>query len=257
LLGVQVSEPRAFAVSHVLETDVGRRNATKLEELDMTGRKRPNETATKPATAMLDMKLEVVVIPVSDVDRAKRFYGGLGWRLDADVVKGDDFRVVQFTPPGSPCSIIFGTGVTSAAPGSAQGLHLIVSDIEAACAELKNCGVDVSEAFHDAGGVFHRAGREGRVSGPDLQRRSYASFAAFCDPDGNGWLFQEVTVRLPGRVEANEATFSSSMELAVALQRAAAAHGEHEKRTGQQDANWPDWYAEYMVREQAGKSLPA
>ena len=161
------------------------------------------ETAIEtPNARTVDMKLEVVVIPVSDVDRAKRFYGGLGWRLDADVVKGDEFRVVQFTPPGSPSSIIFGKGVTLAAPGSAQGLHLIVSDIEAARAELVDRGVDVSELFHDVGGVFHHAGREGRLSGPDPARRSYASFASFSDPDGNGWLFQEVTVRLPGRVEA-------------------------------------------------------
>jgi catechol 2,3-dioxygenase-like lactoylglutathione lyase family enzyme len=153
-----------------------------------------NETVTKsPRARRVDMKLEVIVIPVSDVDRAKRFYGGLGWRLDADVVTGDDFRVVQFTPPGSPCSIIFGTGVTSALPGSAQGLHLIVPDIEAARAELVDRGVDVSELFHDVGGVFHHAGREGRSSGPDATRRSYASFASFSDPDSNGWLFQEVT----------------------------------------------------------------
>jgi len=203
------------------------------------------------------MKLEVVVIAVSDVDRAKRFYHGLGWRLDADVVTGDDFRVVQFTPPGSPCSIIFGTGVTSALPGSAQGLHLIVSDIEAARAELLDRGVEASELFHDVGGVFHHAGREGRVSGRDAKRRSYASFASFSDPDGNGWLLQEVTVRLPGRLEADGTIFSSSTELATALRRAAAAHGEHEKRSGQHDANWPDWYAEYVVREQAGKQLPS
>jgi catechol 2,3-dioxygenase-like lactoylglutathione lyase family enzyme len=204
----------------------------------------------------VDMKLEVVVLPVSDVDRAKRFYGGLGWRLDADVVTGKDFRVIQFTPPGSPCSIIFGTGVTSAAPGSAQGLHLIVSDIEAARAELVDRGVAVSELFHDVGGVFHHAGDEGRVPGPDPKRSSYGSFASFSDPDGNGWLFQEVTARLPGRVE-NETTFSSSGELASALRRASAAHGEHEKRTGKADPNWPDWYAEYMVREQAGEKLPS
>jgi catechol 2,3-dioxygenase-like lactoylglutathione lyase family enzyme len=203
----------------------------------------------------LDMKLEVVVIPVSDVDRAKNFYGGLGWRLDADFATGDDFRVIQFTPPGSPCSIIFGKGVTSAAPGSAQGLHLIVSDVVAARAELAARGVDVSEVFHDAGGVFHRGGSEGRVSGPDAARRSYTSFASFSDPDGNGWLFQEVTERLPGRVE-DDTTFTSSGELAAALRRAAAAHGEHEKRTGGPDANWPDWYADYIVREQAGKPLP-
>jgi catechol 2,3-dioxygenase-like lactoylglutathione lyase family enzyme len=216
------------------------------------------QTATRPSQARrVDTKLEVVVIPVSDVDRAKRFYAGLGWRLDADVITGDDFRVVQFTPPGSPCSIIFGTGVTSAQPGSAQGLHLVVSDIEAARAEFVERGVDVSELFHDAGGVFHHAGREGRVSGPDAKRRSYASFASFSDPDGNGWLFQEVTVRLPGRVQAEDTTFGSSSELASALRRAAAAHGEHETRTGQHDANWPDWYAEYILGEQAGKQPPS
>jgi catechol 2,3-dioxygenase-like lactoylglutathione lyase family enzyme len=216
----------------------------------------PVDTASKTArTRTLDMKLEVVVIPVSDVDRARNFYGGLGWRLDADVAKGDDFRVIQFTPPGSPCSIIFGRGVTSAAPGSAQGLHLIVSDVVAARAELVARGVDVSDVFHDAGGVFHRGGREGRVSGPDAVRRSYASFASFSDPDGNGWLFQEITARLPGRVE-NDTTFGSAAELATTLRRASAAHGEHETRTGGPDANWPDWYAEYIVREQAGEPLP-
>jgi catechol 2,3-dioxygenase-like lactoylglutathione lyase family enzyme len=218
----------------------------------------PGDTTVETLNArMIDMKLEVVVIPVSDVDRAKRFYGGLGWRLDADVAKGDEFRVVQFTPPGSPSSIIFGKGVTLAAPGSAQGLHLIVSDVEAARAELVDRGVDVSELFHDIGGVFHHAGREGRLSGPDPARRSYASFASFSDPDGNGWLFQEVTVRLPGRVETVDTTFTSSAQLATALRRAAAAHGEHEKRTGQHDADWPDWYADYVVREQAGKPLPS
>jgi catechol 2,3-dioxygenase-like lactoylglutathione lyase family enzyme len=215
-----------------------------------------SETASKPATTRtLDMKLEVVVIPVSDVDRAKRFYESLGWRLDADFATGDDFRVIQFTPLGSPCSVIFGKGVASATPGSAQGLHLIVSDVAAACAELVARGVDVSEVFHDAGGVFHRGGREGRVSGPDPQRRSYASFAAFSDPDGNGWLFQEITTRLPGRVET-DTTFTSSAELATALRRAAEAHGEHEKRIGGADANWPDWYADYIVKEQAGEPLP-
>jgi len=203
------------------------------------------------------MKLEVIVIPVSDVDRAKRFYGGLGWRLDADLVKGDAFRVVQFTPPGSLCSIIFGTGIMSAVPGSVQGLHLVVSDIAAARAELIGRGIQVSELFHDVGGVFHHAGQEGRLSGPDAARHSYASFASFNDPDGNGWLFQEVTVRLPGRVDEEDTTFTSSTELATALRRAAAAHGEHEKRIGQADANWPDWYAEYIVQEQAGKPLPS
>ena len=197
------------------------------------------------------MKLEVVVIPVSDVDRAKRFYGDLGWRLDADFVVGDAFRVVQFTPPGSPSSIHFGKGVTSAAPGSTQGLYLVVSDIVAARAELVERGVDVSD-------VFHRAGPgKPPLSGPDPQRRSYFSYATFSDPDGNSWLLQEVTTRFPGRVDADDTTFASPVELAAALRRAEAAHGEHEKRTGgQRDANWPDWYAEYMVAEQAGKELP-
>ena len=216
-----------------------------------------SETAMEPPRARSgDIRLEVVVIPVSDVDRAKRFYGKLGWRLDADFVRGDEFRVVQFTPPGSPCSIIFGTGVTSVAPGWAQGLHLVVPDIEVARAESVERGIEVSEVFHDAGGVFHHAGQEGRVGGPDPSRRSYASFASFTDPDGNGWLFQEVTVRLPGRVDADATTFTSSTELADALRRAAAAHGEHEKRTGQHDAEWSGWYAEFIVREQAGKELP-
>ena len=211
-----------------------------------------SETAMQiPRARTADMKLEVVVIPVSDVDRAKRFYGDLGWRLDADFVIGDQFRVVQFTPPGSPCSIHFGTGITSAVPGSARGLYLVVSDIEAARADLVDRGVDVSE-------VFHRAG-PGRppLTGPDPERRSYVSFASFSDPDGNGWLLQEVTVRLPGRVDVDDTTFTSSTELASALRRAEAAHGEHEKRTGQRDADWPNWYAEYIVREQAGKPLPS
>lgn len=211
-----------------------------------------SEPATEtPSARRVDMKLEVVVIPVSDVERARRFYGGLGWRLDADFTVGDEFRAVQFTPPGSPCSIHFGTGVTPAAPGSARGLFLVVSDIEAARAELVGRDADVSE-------VFHRAGPgKPPVSGPDPQRRSYSSFATFSDPDGNSWLLQEVTARLPGRVDANETTFTSSPELAKALRRAEAAHGEHEKRTGgQRDANWSDWYAEYMASEQAGKPLP-
>ena len=209
-----------------------------------------------------DMKLEVVVIPVSDVDRAKRFYGGLGWRLDADFAAGDDFRVIQFTPPGSPCSVIFGKNVTGAAPGSAQGLYLIVSDIEAARREMLGRGIEISEVFHGASGVYtgsdapYLFGRH-RVSGPDPEHGSYRSFASFSDPDGNGWLFQEVTARAPGRVDADVTTFTSPAELAAALRRAGAAHGEHETRTGQHDANWPDWYAEYLVREQAGKPLPS
>ena len=200
----------------------------------------------------VDMKLEVVVIPVADVDRAKQFYTQLGWRLDIDLVKDDQFRVVHFTPPGSHCSVLFGKGVTTEEPGSVQGLHLIVSDVEAAHAELVERGVEVSEVFHDVGGVFHHAGEEGRLSGPHPSRATYGSFASFSDPDGNGWVFQEVTTRFPGRVEAGDTTFGSSKELAGALRRAAAAHGEHEKKTGQHDENWADWYAEFMVREQAG-----
>jgi catechol 2,3-dioxygenase-like lactoylglutathione lyase family enzyme len=236
-------------------------NAPKAKELDMSSTQARSETAIETPRAV-DMKLEVVVIPVSDVDRAKHFYGGLGWRLDADFAAGDDFRVIQFTPPGSGCSVIFGKNVTAAAPGSAQGLYLIVSDIKAVRDKLLGRGVGISEVFHDAGGVYagtnepYLFGRL-RVSGPDPEHRSYRSFASFSDPDGNGWLLQEVTARLPGRVDADDTTFSSSSELASALRRAAAAHGEHEKRTGQQDANWPDWYAEYIVREQAGKELPS
>jgi len=209
--------------------------------------------------AKVDMKLEVVVIPVSDVDRAKEFYGRLGWRLDADFANGDDFRVIQFTPPGSGCSVIFGKNVTAAAPGSAQGLYLIVSDIEAARDELVAHGVDATAVFHD-GGVYvgtdqpYLFGRL-RVSGPDPEHRSYRSFVSFSDPDGNGWLLQEVTTRLPGRVAGNT-TYASAGDLSQALQRAAAAHGQHEARIGQADPSWPAWYAEYMVREQAGEELP-
>ena len=213
---------------------------------------RGTTTANIPGARAVDLKLEVVVIAVADVDRAKGFYGGLGWRPDADFVKGDAFRVVQFTPPGSPCSIHFGKGVTSAAPGSAQGLYLVVSDIEAARAGLVAHGVEVSEVFHRA------AIGEGPVSGPDPERRSYNSFATFRDPDGNGWLLQEVTARLPGRVDADSTTFISVTDLAAALRRAATAHGEHEKRNGgRHDENWPDWYAEYIVQEQSGKPLPS
>jgi catechol 2,3-dioxygenase-like lactoylglutathione lyase family enzyme len=211
--------------------------------------------------AGVDMKFEIVVVPVSDVDRAKEFYASLGWRLDADFA-GNDYRVIQFTPPGSACSVIFGKNVTAASPGSAQGLYLIVSDIEAAREELIGRGVKVSEVFHHAGDVYtgpdepYLFGRV-RVSGLDSERRTYRSFASFSDPDGNGWLFQEITARLPGRVDADNTTFTSSTELAAALRRAGAAHGEHEKRTGgQYDEGWPDWYAEYIVKEQAGKELP-
>lgn len=228
----------------------------------MSNSKYAVQTNDATNVARVDTKLEIVVIPVSDVDRAKEFYNRLGWRLDADYASGTDFRVIQFTPPGSGCSVIFGKNVTAAAPGSAQGLYLIVSDIAAARDELLSRGVKISEVFHDPGGVYagpdkpYLFGRL-RVSGPDPEHRSYRSFASFSDPDGNGWLFQEITTRLPGRVDSATTNFASANDLASALRRAAAAHGEHEKRAGgQRDENWPDWYAEYMVREQAGEELP-
>ena len=199
-------------------------------------------------------KLEVVVLPVADVDRAKRFYASLGWREDADFATSDTFRVVQFTPPGSPASVIFGQGVTDGTPGAVQDLQLTVTDIEAAVAELRGKGVEVEGPWHDAGGVFHHGGSTDRVDGPDPQRRDYCSFASFRDPDGNGWVLQEINVRLPGRVD--EASYSGAADLAEALRRAAAAHGEHEARTGEADADWPDWYARYMVAEQTGQELP-
>jgi len=216
----------------------------------------PNASAAK-----LDMKFEIVVIPVSDVDRAKQFYEEkLGWRLDADFASGNDFRIIQFTPPGSGCSIIFGKNVTPAAPGSAQGLYLVVSDIEKARNELLRRGVEVTELFH-SGGVY--AGPDepflfgrARVTGPDPAHASYRSFASFRDPDGNGWLFQEVTTRMPGRIDSATTNFASANDLASAFRRASVAHGEHEKLTGQADPNWADWYAAYMVAEQSGKELP-
>lgn len=216
--------------------------------------------AAHPEKAMSPAKLEIVVIPVSDVDRAKEFYGTLGWRLDADFASGDDFRVIQFTPPGSGCSVIFGKNVTAAAPGSAQGLYLIVSDIESAREELRVRGVEISEVFHGASTYVgtdepYLFGRV-RVSGPDPEHRSYRSFASFRDPDGNGWLLQEITTRLAGRIDPGTTTFASANDLASALRRAAAAHGEHEKRIGAADPNWPDWYAKYMVAEQTGGELP-
>jgi predicted enzyme related to lactoylglutathione lyase len=201
-----------------------------------------------------DLKLEVVVLPVSDVDRAKGFYEGLGWRLDADFATGPDFRVVQLTPPGSQASIIFGKGVTAAEPGSIDALQLTVSDIEAARERLVVHGADVSEVFHDAGGVFHHAGNEARVSGSADEHADYGSFASFSDPDGNGWMLQEINTRLPGRVTG--ATYESAAELTEALERAKDAHAEHEQRTGEADAEWPSWYAEYMVKEQTGEELP-
>jgi catechol 2,3-dioxygenase-like lactoylglutathione lyase family enzyme len=207
---------------------------------------------------IVDMKLEVVIIPVSDVDRAKQFYGRLGWRLDADFPFDNGVRIVQFTPTGSGSSIQFGAKLTSAAPGSAQGLYLIVSDIEAARGELTACGAQVSEVFHAGtpGAQFQPDGTSGRASGPAPDHASYGSFATFSDPDGNGWLLQEVTARLPGRIDAAETAFASTTDLANAMRRASAAHGQHEARTGQADPNWPDWYAAYIVAEQVGSELP-
>jgi catechol 2,3-dioxygenase-like lactoylglutathione lyase family enzyme len=202
---------------------------------------RSNDTGA-PTAAKVDMKLEVVVIPVSDVERAKEFYKKLGWRLDVTPPS-----VVQFTPPGSWCSIQFGKNLTSAAPGCAKA-YLIVSDIVAAREQLVAVGIELSEFFH--------IGPEGIVSGLDPERRSYYSRASFNDPDGNVWLLQEITARLPGRVDAGVTSFGSAIDLASALRRAAAAHGEHEKRTGAADANWPEWYADYMVREQTGEEPP-
>jgi catechol 2,3-dioxygenase-like lactoylglutathione lyase family enzyme len=216
-----------------------------------------NEATGIASVRNVDLKLEAVVIPVADVDRAKEFYERLGWRLDADFGFDNGFRVVQFTPPGSGCSVQFGTNITSAAPGSAQGIYLVVSDIEAAREELAARGADVSEVFHpgEPGAQFHADG-SGRVSAPAPDHATYSSFATFRDPDGNGWLLQEVTTRLPGRIDAADTAFASAADLAGALRRAAAAHGEHEKRTGEADPNWPDWYAAYMVAEQAGTELP-
>jgi len=213
------------------------------------------------SVARVDMKLEVIIIPVSDVDRAKKFYESLGWRLDADFANGEDWRCIQFTPFGSSCSIILGKNVIAAAPGSAQGLYMIVSDIEAARDELLRRGVKISQVFHDDGSVHagtdepYLFGRL-RLSGPDPEHRSYHSFASFSDPDGNGWLLQEVTTRLAGRIDSATTTFALTNDLASALRRAASAHGKHEARTGQADPNWPDWYAEFMVREQSGEELP-
>jgi catechol 2,3-dioxygenase-like lactoylglutathione lyase family enzyme len=215
----------------------------------------------RPEKAAYTAKLEVVVIPVSDVDRAKQFYQRLGWRLDADFAGGDDFRVIQFTPPGSGCSVIFGKNVTPAPPGSAQGLYLVVSDIEAACRDLLSRGVDVSDVFHAANGVHtgtdepYLFGRI-RVDGTDPAHGSYRSFASFGDPDGNGWLLQEVTARLPGRVDPAATSFASAHDLADALRRAAAAHGKREGCAGQSDTSWPNWYAAYILAEQAGQPSP-
>ena len=197
----------------------------------------------------MDMKLEVVVVPVSDVDRAKEFYTALGWREDADFAPTPDYRVVQVTPPGSECSVIFGSGVTSAAPGSADGLMLTVSDIEGARQQLADHGADVGEVFHPADGAFIHADGAARAPGPAPDRSSYGSYLSFTDPDGNGWLVQEVTTRRPGRVTRGRAAYDSAADLTEALRRAELAHGKHEAELGQRDENWPDWYAQYMVDE--------
>jgi catechol 2,3-dioxygenase-like lactoylglutathione lyase family enzyme len=238
------------------------KDANKIKETAMSTKPVRSSDVTRDAKAApVDLKFEIVVIPVSDVDRAKDFYARLGWRLDADYDSGKDFRVIQFTPPGSGCSIIFGKNVTPAAPGTSKGMYLIVSDLEAARKELLGRGVDVSDVFHAAAGAF--TGKDEpylfgsiRVGGPDPEHRSYRSFASFSDPDGNGWLLQEITTRLPGRIDPATTTFASASDLASAFRRAAAAHGEHEKRIGAADPNWPDWYAAYMVAEQAGTELP-
>ena len=202
--------------------------------------------ATNDASARtVDMKLEVVAIPVSDGERAAKFYSSLGWRQD---VTPPGSGVYQFTPPGSGCSVQWGAGRTTAAPGSAQGLWLIVSDLQAALDRLTTAGVEVDEVYH--------YGPDGKASGIDPQHGTYRSFATFRDPDGNQWLFQEITTRLPGRVDSKATTFGSASDLASAMRRAEAAHGEHEKRTGQHDANWSDWYAAYMAAEQSGATLP-
>ena len=217
------------------------------------------------STAQVDLKFEAVVIPVSDVDRAKKFYSNLGWRLDADFPFDNGFRVVQFTPPGSGCSVQFGAKITPALPGSAHGLYLIVTNIEAARAELIARGANVSEVFHSAtpGAQFQADGLRrdsglapNRITGPAPNNASYSSFATFSDPDGNTWLLQEVTIRLPGRIDSATTSFASAIDLAGALRRAEAAHGEHEKRIGHADPNWSDWYASYIVAEQSGKPLP-
>jgi catechol 2,3-dioxygenase-like lactoylglutathione lyase family enzyme len=199
------------------------------------------------SVAKVDMKLEVAILPVADVERAKKFYARLGWRLDADLALHNGFRVVQLTPHGSSCSIQFGTNLTSAAPGSAKD-YLIVSDIQAARDALIAAGIEVGDIFH--------LGPNGPVNGPDPEHRTYSSRAVFSDPDGNSWILQEITSRLPGRVDPGATTFGSATDLASAMRRAAAAHGEHETRIGAADPNWPDWYAAYMVAEQFGTELP-
>jgi len=208
----------------------------------MTNNDSGSNAATSKTLVKVDMKVEVVVIPVSDVERAKAFYLRLGWRLDKTPP-----GLVQFTPTGSACSVLFGANLTSSAPGSAEA-YLIVSDIAAAREGLVAAGIEVGQIFH--------IGPEGPLSGPDPEHRSYFTRASFSDPDGNAWVLQEVTMRLPGRIDSGVTSFGSANDLASALRRAEAAHGKHEKQTGVADLNWPDWYAEYMAAEQSGAKLP-
>ncbi len=217
-----------------------------------------NQQATDgPGAAHVDTKLEVVVIPVSDIERSKAFYGRLGWRLDADFSFDNGFRIVQYTPPGSPCSVQFGTSMTQAAPGTAQNMYLVVADIDAARADLAANGAEVSETFHAAEpGAQFNADPGGHVAGAAPDRATYGSFASFSDPDGNVWVLQEITTRLPGRVDADATSFATVADLAGAMRRASVAHGVHESRTGEAEENWPDWYAAYMAAEQAGTELP-
>jgi catechol 2,3-dioxygenase-like lactoylglutathione lyase family enzyme len=208
---------------------------------------RSETMSSPPRMGRTDFKLEVVAIPVTDLERAKRFYTDLGWRLDADFAVNDGWRAIQFTPPGSSCSIHFGKADAS---GPVRGLFLIVSDIEAARADLVDRGIEVGQVFHRAGPA------QPAIDGVDPEHHSYASFVSFSDPDGNSWLLQEVTERFPGRIDDEETRFSSLNDLATALRRAETAHTQHEKATGERDAAWPDWYAEYLINEKAGKPLP-
>jgi catechol 2,3-dioxygenase-like lactoylglutathione lyase family enzyme len=230
-----------------------------MASLNEVRREARSKSAINSAKATrVDIKFEAVVIPVSDVERAKQFYSKLGWHLDADFSFDNGFRLIQFTPPGSACSVQFGTKITSATPGSAQGLYLCAPDIESVRAGLVARGVGVSEVFHveTPGAQFQPGGASDRISGPAPNHPSYRSFATFSDPDGNGWLIQEVTTRLPGEIDSGTTSYTSPNDLASAIRRAATAHGQHEARIGQSDNNWADWYAEYMSAEQAGTELP-
>jgi catechol 2,3-dioxygenase-like lactoylglutathione lyase family enzyme len=223
-------------------------HASRNTEVTMSSTQTGNEHTTGIPTAVtVDLKLEVVVVPVSDVDQAKRFYESLGWRLDADFANGDDWRLVQMTPPGSPCSVMFGKGFTTAVPGSAQGTFLVVDDVEAARAELIRLGINVSEVFHFDGNLLRAVGTKGRVPGPDPEGRSYFSFASFSDPDGNSWLLQEVTARLPGR------GFSSDVAtLTELLQEAEKRHGAYEPTAPKH--HWSGWYGAYIVARERGRT---